>query len=266
MAKEVAVAENSALSTDEDLTKTVRAGRLLAQYESDVEQDRGTHTLSKEIPDADRRVLTDRLHSLSRQLTGLGISAAGRDRAAAAVLAMFRDGWPLYRVDNPVKIVAAYVNALQDHPVWAVESVCGALAKGMVDDANVDYPPSAARVVQLCTDKTTDLRAQRLKFQRVLAIKEIRPPQMSGEQRERMRGKFQQLRDDLAPDQIGEDERRALEESTRRKRQRDESLILREYKALGKEPLRTSAGVLISPWLAKKIGSTTAKPKAEMDQ
>ena len=253
------------LSTAEELTKTIRATRILNIYENDVEEQGRILTLSKEISNADRQILTERHHALANSLRGCGLSIAARDRAALAITAMFRDGWPLYKMDNPKQVTAAYINALQDYPVWAVEAVCGALAKGMVEEVRPDYPPAAARVAQLCEAKTGDMREEKRKFVRLLSIKDLRAAPMTNEERAAALARHEKWKASQQPDQIDAEETAKLDESARVTIVANEKRILQEYAARGVPAHRASNGTLISPSLLKNLG-LSPRPKAEMDR
>ena len=228
--------------------------------------EQGRATLSKEITREHRGILLERRQSLANQLRGLGMSVAARDRAGVAITTMFRDGWPLYKMDNPKQVVAAYIHALQDFPVWAVESVCSALAKGLIEDARVEFPPSAAQVAKLCEAKIGDMKAERARFDRVLSITEIRRAPMTGEEREAARLRYEEWKANQPPDP--EDLRRQEREKERAEeaKARNEQRILADYKARGMQPMRI-AGCIVSPSLLKNLGVLHDRPqKAEMDE
>jgi hypothetical protein len=255
-----------ALSTAEELTKTKIADLVLRQYQSDVIVEHGRPTLSKEISREHRGILLDRRQSLANQLRGLGMSVAARDRAGVAITTMFRDGWPLYKMDNPKQVVAAYIHALQEFPVWAVESVCGALAKGLVEDARVEFPPSAAQVAKLCETKIAEMKGERAKFDRILSIVEIRRAPMTGEEREAARLRHEQWKANQPPDPEDLQRQEREKERAERSRVRNEQRILAEYKARGMQPMRI-AGCIVSPTLLKNLGVLHDRPqKAEMDE
>ena len=256
------------LSTDDDLTKTVRALRILNQYENDILEEGRILTLSKEVTRAGRQIMTDRHHAIANSLRGCGLAMATREKAAAAIAGMFRDGWPTYKMDNPKQVVAAYLNNLQDYPIWAVESVCAHAAKGLVMDLRPDFPPTAARLSQLCESKIADLKDERRKFLRVLSIKDIRATPMSNEDRAAAAGRYEQWKaENRRPDPISLEEQRQRDGATQRTLETTEQLILRENAARGMEPVRVEIGpkkILVSPFLLdsiKKFGAQDRQHK-----
>jgi hypothetical protein len=265
MTTAITTTTDTALSTAEEVTKTIRATRTLNIYENDVIEQGRILTLSKEITREDRKILSDRSHAIANSLRGCGLSVAGRENAAAAIAGMFRDGWPLYKIDNPKQVVAAYIHGLQDYPIWAVQAVCKALATGQVEDVRPDYPPATARVAQLCEAKIADLRREQTKFQRVLSIKETRAPAMTNEEREAVWLRHQEWRAQQKPDPVSAAELARQEQAAIATRSRNERAMLREYAALGIQPVRSANGMLISPSLRRSLG-LTGQVKAEMDQ
>jgi hypothetical protein len=266
MATAVTTTTDTALSTAEEVTKTIRATRTLNIYENDVIEQGRILTLSKEITFEDRKILAERHQAIANSLRGLGLSIVGRERAAAAIAGMFRDGWPLYKIDNAKQVIAAYIHGLQDYPIWAVEAACKALATGQVEDVRPDYPPATARIAQLCEAKIADLRREKAKFQRVLSIKDTRAPAMSDEEREAVWRRHQEWKAKQKPDPVSAEELERREQAAIETRARNDLWMLREYAALGMQPIRSANGMLISPSLGKILGLTNQPAKAEMDQ
>jgi hypothetical protein len=267
MKTEMVTTTGTVLSTaNEELTKTRVALNRLHIAENDIEEQGRILTLSKEISRADRQMLTERRQAIANSLRGCGMSVAARDKAAAAISGMFRDGWPLYKMDNPKIVVAAYIHGLQDYPVWAVESVCNALAKGSVEDVRPDFPPSTARIAQLCEVKIEDLRDQKQRFLRVLSIKEIRTAPMTGEQREAARLRHEKWKaEHQEPQRLSVEEQARLDDRTQETIAANERSILREYAAHGREPVRDSTGRLVTLSLVRMLG-LNPNSKAEMDR
>lgn len=260
---------DTALSTAEDLTKTARARQVLAVYEVDVELDGNIPTLSRDLMPDDRRLLQDRNNSLIAQLRGCGQAIASRDRAVAAIGGMFRDGWPLYfaKMESPKQVFAAYLHALQGYPVWAVETICTALAKGLIDDVLPDFPPAAARMSQLCEEKIGDMKAEKARFSRVLSIKDIRRAIATQEERNAAIARYEEWKAGQKPDP---QEAAAFairqEEAKARSLVYNERIMLREYSDHGMEPIRDRNGKVVSLHFAKMMGIRNQPLKAEMDR
>jgi hypothetical protein len=173
-------------------------------------------------------------------------------------------------MESPHKVTAAYVNALGDHPVWAIESVCKALARGLVEGVNPTFPPSAAVVAQQCENKTVDMREEKSRFVRLLSIKDIRAPQLSEEELAGIRARHEEWKvKNQKPDPITEEEQRRREEASSQAIAASQANIIGAYKAMGRRPHYASDGTLISPSLLKSIGvnpKTVLPPMADMDK
>lgn len=123
-------------------------------------QRKGQAVVASVLPTSSQREqITARLAVVRRALLPLDRAMAERERAARAIAAML-SGWVNARVADPAAKVSAYVAALADLPVWAVEQVCHDVARGRIEGLDAAFPPSAAQLHQLCEDAVSRLRKE----------------------------------------------------------------------------------------------------------
>lgn len=261
------------IGVSEELTKSRAALELLKRFENDVLLEGNILTLGVLPSKADKQALYDRATAVGRSLTPSSYSIASRERAAGAVTAMFRDGWPLHKIEIPKQVIAGYLAALSDHPVWAIEMVCSHYARGLIVGENPNFPPSAAAIARQCENKTVDMREEKARFIRILAIKDIRKPQMTDEELAGVRARHEawKLKNLIEPDPISEEERRRREEASRQAIAASRMDIIASYRAMGRKPHYASDGTLVSPSLLKSvdINPKTVQPAqavADMDK
>lgn len=72
--------------------------------------------------------------------------------------------------------VVAYMDALRGLPHWAIANGLRKVRLGEVAGVSRDFPPAAARLRKVVTDEMVPLRADRTNIQRVLAARELPPP------------------------------------------------------------------------------------------
>jgi hypothetical protein len=257
----------TSLSTDELRTRTAQASHALGRVESDVEMRGPIATLSKKISNDDRKLLEWRRAGLTASLRSLSeAGTAAMDRANKAILEMISTGWPVHyaKLESPLQIAAAFIVALQPFPVWAIESVCGALARGAVEEIDPAFIPTSAIVARLCSAKIADMTRERARYQRVLSIRDIRGPDSSPEERARALSKYEAWKAGQQPEPPSQEAIERREEMDRWRQERAETNLLKEYKHHGITPVRDKGGRLVSLSLARSLG-LLHQPKAEMD-
>jgi hypothetical protein len=141
---------------------------------------------------------------------------------------------------------------MQGLPDWAVTRACDAIRAGTVADVSKDFPPSIPRVRDLAESYCAEYRMEQDKISDALQGQPfIEPP--SPEERERVLVKIKTFADELRAD---------VERDNARPQSKggdggSEQAILRQYKAMGIEPVR-AGGILVSPALLGRLGR---KPK-----
>lgn len=157
----------------------------------------GAEFITKRLPSTELRgEIKLRLADVRRALLPLERSIAEKERAARAVAAML-SGWVNARVADPAAKVSAYIATLGDLPCWAVEQVCGEVARGYVEGLDPDFPPSAARLHQLGDTAVARLRkeANDLHAVNTATLEEVPPTE---DQRARIGVKFMELKAELS--------------------------------------------------------------------
>jgi hypothetical protein len=234
----------------------MEARRICDRYHSDIEVDRNTLTLSRLPVHEERSIMSARLTALTSSLRPTSYSVGGMDAAGKALSEMFTKGaWPNLKVADAAtarKMVTAYLANLEVYPFWAITAVCQAVSSGKVDDLNPDYPPSAARLAQLCDQKIADMVAEKARFAKVLGIKQVRTTVDSPEVREAARLRHEAWKAEQ------EDPSKEIHDKAEAKLLQDlrlgsEKSIIADYAARGMQPIRTESGILVSPSLIKNI-------------
>lgn len=239
------------------VTAAQEAYLLLGQWERHLHGEASDRYLDANIPHQDREKMFTRLRGLARQLVEIKGSPEGRSRAAGAIAAMFATGWPLYKFDQrEEKVVAAYIAALMDFPIWAIESVCKSAGAGKLEDLRTEFPPSGARLALECDKLTQQIREEKSRFERLLFTRDVRlpVPPMTEAERAAAKQRYDDWKAGRAPDPIPEHEKKRQAEFAEWKRQRDEHSQLAEYARRGRMP-EYAGNMLISPWLADNIRS-----------
>jgi hypothetical protein len=189
---------------------------------------------------AQREQITARLAVVRRALLPLERAMAEKDRAFRAVAAML-SGWVNAKVADPAAKVSAYVAALADLPVWAVEQVCHDVARGRIEGLDAAFPPSAAQLHQLCEDAVARLRKEANDLHAVSIAKlEIH---VSDEERRSIGLQMVDLSDRLQRGNSDDEAARlkVKQERDAASRLADQDRVRREYRALGLDPPSTLA-------------------------
>lgn len=197
----------------------------------------GAEFIAQRLPSTELRAeIKLRLADVRRALLPLERSIAEKERAARAVAAML-SGWVNARVADPAAKVSAYIATLGDLPCWAVEQVCGEVARGYVEGLDPDFPPSAARLHQLGNDAVARLRKEANDLHAVnTATLEQAPP--TEDQRARIGLKFMELKAELSQgDPVEHEARQRVKfEHNRDELELQQARVRAEYAACGQIP------------------------------
>lgn len=219
--------------------------------------ERGELLLDNPLPPAIRSALDHRAGVLRGALR-----KPGRDEhtaimsAVVQMLGSFRSSGGTK--DDPRAVAAKYVEVLADLPLWAIQRVCKAVERGLVEGISLDFPPSTARLRAAVEEEVEPIWTEGLQIGRLCRAQIKR--KISAEESERlMKACTAWLdRSDPIAKQIFdsmEGERRKVEAARiERGKIAAEKSLLAEYGRLGMEPVRGPDGLLISPSLLRVLG------------
>lgn len=253
-------------SNDVELTKTKQARILIDRFSNDVIMEGRVPTLSVLPTKEERAVLSDRRASLAGQLRPVNYSVANKEKFVA-VISRFFGNWPTFKPEKPKEVVATYLMALGDFPLWAIESVCSDIAKGGVTGVNPAFPTAAPQMAQLCGHKIAVLQAEHVKVSGLLAVRDVRVSPLTPEEREISVAKHKEW--EAQRDSVDEEiDTKRRDELAARSIARNEQAIRDEYKARGEKPV-TAGKFLVSPSLLKNIQEEQSRkariPKTRQD-
>jgi hypothetical protein len=112
-----------------------------------------------------------------RAAIGARISALSQAEMACsvdhtmAVVVDLLEGFPTAKLtdDQARRKAKAYITALEDIPTWAVADAGQCWLKAKAGPQNYDFAPTPPRLRQIAEDALTDVRAQRIRLQRLLS-------------------------------------------------------------------------------------------------
>lgn len=255
----LAPAVSTSTSTSLRTTADRATADLIGSFANRLEQDLGEWFLPALPTPEQRQRLVTRQSEVRQALRPISLSDADRQKAAIAITAMLT-AWIHTGKADPKSTVAAYVMHMQDVPLFAIEKACADVARGYVEGVSPDFPPSAARLHQLAIDACEALAREEANIKKILSAKLAYTP--SPEERERVKEKFRLLAEALKGMPADPETEQRKEEGARRIKEATERAKLREYEALGVEPVYAADGFLLSPSLLKQLG---AMPKPKED-
>lgn len=156
-------------------------------------------------------------------------------------------------------VASQYAAVVSGLPLWAIERACMRFAGGEVSAAEVgakmldrSFRPSSAQlniVASKMANQVYDEVSRLSKIARgTVALRHVPP-----EERERVQAKLDELLGTLRAK--GENfDKAGAESRTAEAAKRSEALALREYRAAGLEPVRSSDGMIISLSMLRSIG------------
>lgn len=221
--------------------------------------DVASNVLRHQLSTSDRTSLAARIAHIRKHLMPVNSEAERRDIGAA--LARLFSGWENIKSD-PMKMVTAYVQKLQDLPTWAVLTAISEAERGRVEGLSPDYPPSAARLYQIAEGRIANVCIEKDQIDRILKAEVEKIFSHTPEELAALKAKSAEY---LAQRAKEGDVERAIDdqrkrERDQRKKERHEADLIREYHTNGLEPVRASTGhIIVSLSLARLMGSKIAK-------
>lgn len=207
-------------------------------------------TLPKLPTKTEREVMQAGLVELEREVTLAG-SPEGKATAAKMLGELF-SGYPSLRNADAGEMVATYRAHLRGVPIAALRSAIDMIIQGRVPKLDPDWPPTAPRIHQIVADYEEPIWRNVFLVRKVLAVKRERV-YIAPEKQKAMADKLASLAKEIG-DRAKQKAYAENEERAAKRRSDNERMLLREYARLGIEPVRDSAGGIISPALAGKVG------------
>jgi hypothetical protein len=158
---------------------------------------------------------------------------------------------------------------LSAFPTWAVERACAIVKAGYRDDISPIYRPTTIQVARLCRDAVANDSVELRQIECMLNAK-LEGEELSEEQRAALGAKVKTFAEEFKRgDHRGAEP--AWETAARGRRERvladiaasDEAMKLREYEALGIEPIRWGDGRVMSVALLRTLGRLPEGGKAK---
>lgn len=217
--------------------------------------------LRREVVPDERMILEARrlrLHALLRPMREAGEELRRAAEAIAATMMCFTS---MRNVEDPQGLIAAYVQAMSDLPIFAVLAACEDAKAGKIKGQDSDFMPSTALMIPAAEKRVFPVEGERLMIQKTLDGK-VADPELTREQKDKLHvglravadaitvekgtrmpnGKF--IPDDRTPPAL----RDSLNASTQAK-------ILAEYRRLKRDPVYADKArtILLSPALAGPV-------------
>lgn len=189
------------------------------------------------VIDGDPRKILERRRRECRVLLR-GLNGVGDQQQAALAVSLVLQGYS-GRVGDAQGTVSAYIDVLQDMPLWATQQACEDVRRGRVAGVNPDFPPSAARLHQVADEKLTPLRQELRKLDIVLdskvhEIEQNIPAEERAAVLKGIRETIAQLNTASGMEDEAETEKRKAR--IRVQRDRDDEALVREYEHEGIVP------------------------------
>lgn len=251
------------------LLPDVETRRLAESFEIETEGF-NKHTIDRFPTMVEREILSKRFSELERALAPIsrdlpafapdGTRTSDRRLAAQALGKMFM-GWGIATGRDAGDKVAAFIEHLGEHPLFAVEAACRdatgrRLRKPNGEPLDFTFPPPSTALGAAAARHAGDLYEERFRIDKVIYTKKLTPPEPTAEQRDRIRTGLidvsNKLRVTAAIEDDAEAARRA--ERVRMKNEREHRDRERAWIALGYEPKFNSDGSLTSPSTLKAVG------------
>lgn len=216
----------------------------------------------------ERTTLDGRRKDIVSLLRGHQYSGAAADRARAALNALFGS---YFNHRATTEDVEGLLTLMRERPAWAIEQTCQDVFDGKIFDVvrgervklNPDFLPSGPRLNQHALDLCGELDAEQFKIERVLAVKIVASPALreapTEEQRQVVRNALQSFHGRVVGAEHLEEQLNQRRQETRTDMARASAAAyerdaLREYEALGVEPVRNKDGSIVSVSMARSLG------------
>jgi hypothetical protein len=211
--------------------------------------------LLEPIKDQHKKILSERSRLLTAALNDHD------DHEIGASIAEMLGCWEQMRrlsLDDQKKTVAKFVMELRDLPTWAVQQACVAIRTGSVTTISKNFVVSTIEVNDLARSYTDPMKVELAEIDEALSAKasgEVTP-----EKQKMISTGLRKFGTDLRAKtgQLSLDEQNRADLKHRTElldaaRERNNNAILREYQAMGREPV-VGLGCLVSPDLAARLG------------
>jgi hypothetical protein len=240
MVTDIAVKTPAGLLADE------QASEVLAQFTTFIE---GATVIINRMPTTvERKTLSKRARDLESVIAALGSAGMGE---AKKLLAQFFLGYPsLLNADAP-GLITAYISDLRSVPLFALRAALDDIKHGRITVSDgkgrqmpldKDWPPSSSRIYDIAVKISEPSWQEFTKINRVLGTVQLARPDMTDDERERVKLKIKSLHSQFTKSVATDDanvidanqeaELRAEAERARQQQARE-----MEYRSAGLEPI-----------------------------
>lgn len=230
-----------------------------------VDGEAGRLNLFQPMPDRLRSILTERAVALRQALAD-----DSPNLKAAYVADMLGSYDPRRKITPETESeLRKWLADLAGFPTWAVCRACAIVKAGTREDISDHYRPTTIQVAKLCREVMVRPNTEIAQIERVLNAKPD-GPQISEAEREALGAKVKTFASEFArgdhrgtpsPLEAMAAQRRA--EVTAELAASDDAAKLREYEALGIEPIKWGDGRVISAALLRTLGRLPSEGKAK---
>lgn len=246
-----------------------RVTELVERCMADIAMVGGVNTMTRKLLPAERGLLQKRMDALNIAMRPLNYSGASElHRRAGAIISRFLErSFPSYNPGEPEnarKVVASYVAAVIDLPLFAIEAACNAISKGelthlkmeggYIERISLSFPPTPVLLSVAAKTMIPMVGEEWQKVRRVLSVDRLRelPKPDDPAKAEIVKEKFKALAEGMS-ERLKSEQRSIDEERAKRAIDANNQTILKQYREMGVQPVR-SGNMLVTPSLLKVMG------------
>lgn len=251
---------------------------LVDRCAADVQMIGGVNTMTRKLLPAERGLLQRRMDKLNIAMRPLNYSVTSElhKRAGATISRFLEQSFPSFNpgdIDNARKLIASYVAAVIDLPLFAIEAACNAISKGelthlkmeggYIERISLSFPPTPILLAAAAKTMLPLVGAEWSKIRKILSVDRLRElprpddPAKSDRVKEGMKILAHDMSERIKAEQKTIDEARAKVAIAA-----NNETIIRQYREMGIQPVR-SGNMLVTPSLLMNLGRAHLLQKSD---